>query len=262
MSNVPPTYLAELNPHERDSHITFDEGPHIYTIHGDSNYTSVTTWNHYHFEQFDADRIIKGTMNGKNWNPSNKYYGMTADEIKQSWDKNRDEAAGAGTKMHYDIECFYNNMDVKNDSIEYEYFMCFVRDFPELNARPYRTEWMIYHEELRLAGSIDMIYENADGTLCIYDWKRSKEITKTNGWNKWGNKECIEHLPDSNYWHYCLQLNTYKAIIQEKYGKKVGDLYLICLHPNNKNNSYQRIKVADLQEEVQELFALRRASLS
>ena len=114
MTNVPPTYLAELNPHERDSHITFDEGPHIYTIHGDSNYTSVTTWNHYHFEQFDADRIIKGMMNGKNWNPSNKYYGMTADEIKQSWDKNRDEAAGAGTKMHYDIECFYNNMDVKN----------------------------------------------------------------------------------------------------------------------------------------------------
>ena len=71
MTNVPPTYLAELNPHERDSHITFDEGPHIYTIHGDSNYTSVTTWNHYHFEQFDADRIIKSMMNGKNWNPIN-----------------------------------------------------------------------------------------------------------------------------------------------------------------------------------------------
>ena len=25
---------------------------------------------------------------------------------------------------------------------------------------PYRTEWMVYHEELRLAGSIDMIFEN------------------------------------------------------------------------------------------------------
>ena len=48
------------------------------------------------------------------------------------WDKNRDEAAQAGTKMHYDIECYYNNQDVKNDSIEYSWFLRFVKDFPEL----------------------------------------------------------------------------------------------------------------------------------
>ena len=34
----PPTYLAEIHPHERDSHISFDEGPHIYTIDGDSSF--------------------------------------------------------------------------------------------------------------------------------------------------------------------------------------------------------------------------------
>ena len=37
----PPTYLANKYPHERDSHIHFDEGPHIYTIDGDSDYMSV-----------------------------------------------------------------------------------------------------------------------------------------------------------------------------------------------------------------------------
>lgn len=73
--------------------------------------------------------------------------------------------------------------------------------------------------------------------------------------------ECIEHLPDSNYWHYCLQLNTYKAIIEEKYGKKVDEMYLVCLHPENKNKSYQRIKVEDLQKEVGELFKLRKGEL-
>jgi len=52
-------------------------------------------------------------------------------------------------------------------------------------------------------------------------------------------------------------LNTYKAIIEKKYGKKVTDMYLVCLHPDNKNKSYQRIKVADLQTEVKDLFALR-----
>ena len=51
----PPTYLAKKFPHERDSHIVFDEGPHIYTIDGDSSFMSVTTWNHSHFSHFDAD---------------------------------------------------------------------------------------------------------------------------------------------------------------------------------------------------------------
>jgi len=40
----PPTHLANLNPHERDSHILFDEGPHVYTIDGDSDFMSVTTY--------------------------------------------------------------------------------------------------------------------------------------------------------------------------------------------------------------------------
>ena len=38
--------LSKKNFHERDAHISFDEGPHIYTIDGDSDYMSVTTWNH------------------------------------------------------------------------------------------------------------------------------------------------------------------------------------------------------------------------
>ena len=56
----PPTYLAKLNPHARDERIVFDEGPHIYYIDGSSTgYMSVTTFNHAHFEKFDADKIIQ-----------------------------------------------------------------------------------------------------------------------------------------------------------------------------------------------------------
>ena len=57
-SKIEPTYLANKNAHPRDSHILFDEGPHIYTIDGDSDYLSVTTWNHSHFPHFDSDKII------------------------------------------------------------------------------------------------------------------------------------------------------------------------------------------------------------
>ncbi len=155
--------LKNLHPHQRDSRIVFDEGPHIYHIDGScEGYISCTTWNHSHFEHFDADAIIDKMMSSKNW-PNNKYYGKTSDEIKQLWEQNRDQAAEAGTKMHLDIEYFYNQMEVKNNSIEYQYFQQFVKDYPMLKA--YRTEWTVFHEELKIAGSIDMIFENPDGTF-------------------------------------------------------------------------------------------------
>ena len=102
-----PDYLEKQNPHPRDARISFDEGPHIYTIDGDDSFTSVTTWNHQHFRKFDADATITKMMGSNNW-PNSKYFGLTREEIKDSWERNRDEAAKAGTEMHYNIECYYN----------------------------------------------------------------------------------------------------------------------------------------------------------
>lgn len=252
------SFLKQKNPHCRDARITFDAGPHIYTIDNDPSvkYVSVTTWNHKHFEQFDADAIIERMMSGPNW-PQSKYYGMTRDQIKATWDKTRDDAAAAGTAMHYNIECVYNGSrleDVDDGSIEFGYFRRFFADHKE-RLEPYRTEWMIFHEEMRLSGSIDILFKNLDdGTYSIYDWKRSKEIKRTSFGGAFAKTPEIEHLPDSNYWHYSLQLNTYKTILEQKYGMVIRDMFLVCLHPDNANKSYMKIKVADLSEEMRLLF--------
>jgi hypothetical protein len=110
-----------------------------------------------------------------------------------------------------------------------------------------------------------MVFENLDpatgiptGTLSMYDWKRSKEIVLHNPFNKWATTPGLEHVPDTNYWHYCLQLNTYKAILESKYDLKIYDMYLVCLHPENKNKSYQRIMVINMQNDIQKLFEQRR----
>jgi hypothetical protein len=258
ITKITPDYLYYKNIHPRDAHISFEEGPHIYTVLGErGTYTSVTTWNHNHFSQFDADAIIDKMMKGKNWNnPTYKYYGMTREQIKAMWDEKRDSASGAGTNMHYDIECYYNNMEINNDSIEFSYFKRFVSDFPELKA--YRTEWTVYYEEVKLSGSIDMIFENPDGTIQIYDWKRCEQIVHDHPFNEGAINPCIKHLPNTNFWHYALQLNTYRKILEDKYGKKVTSMFLICLHPNNHNNSYQRIEIPFLYKEIDDLFQQRR----
>lgn len=271
-----PSVLAVNNPHVRDRFIEFFEDGHKYIITNDTcNYTSVTTINHTHFPKFNEDDIIKNMMNGKNWKEGNKYWGLTPEQIKQQWDTTRKNASESGTKLHYDIECFMNNSVVpypythnelyeyekinnQHNSVEWTQFIEFIKDTCHL--KPYRTEWTIYDEELKIAGSIDMVYEKPNGTLAIYDWKRSKEITKVNNFNKFAITECICHVPDTNFWHYALQLNTYKAILERKYHKKVSDLYLVQLHPDL--SSYELIKVPVLTKEIDTLFAERLYQLN
>ena len=185
---------------------------------------------------------------------------MSKEEIQEQWKQNGQTASAAGTKLHYDIECFYNGKLPDNASIEYQYFLKFHRTIGSA-LTPFRTEWMIWDKDLKFAGSIDMVYKDENGLLQIYDWKRCKEIKKTNRW-RCANTECIEHLPDSNFWHYSLQLNTYKAILEKNYGVKVSKMYLVCLHPNNKNSSFQRFEVPHLKSEINDLFALRSEMLT
>lgn len=283
-----------MNPHARDALIEFDAGPHKYTCAGEGNYMSVTTWLHSHFPHFDADAIIAKMRLDK---PTCKYYGKTPEQIKAGWDKNRDEAAAAGTEMHKLIEDYFIGMggnppgppdlgqvdpegrtqeaDAENGNTVSElsdasapcvrpsagggswgvspHFMKFLAAHPLLKC--YRTEWMIFDEDVRLAGSIDFVAENEDGTLTIYDWKRCKEIKKTNSFGGSALTECISHLPDTNYWHYALQLNTYKTILERKYGKTIKAMFLVGLHPDLP--SYQLLKVPDLRTEMADLFALR-----
>jgi len=121
---------------------------------------------------------------------------------------------------------------------------------------------MIFDEDLKIAGSIDMVYENPDGTLAIYDWKRSKEISKTNNWKQFATNPLISHLHDTNFWHYALQLNTYKAIIEAKYEKTVTKLCLVRLHPDTIEKTYELLDVPILEKEIAALFEERRKEVS
>lgn len=237
--------LADINPHERDMHISFQEKGHVYTIDGDRSFVSTTTLVHRHFKPFDADTIITKMMRSKKWQQS-KYFGQTPEEIKSGWNANGKAAAEAGTKLHADIESFYNGIPVVNDSIEYSHFQNFEKEHRQL--KPFRTEWYVWDKEHKLCGSIDMVYDNGDGTFSIYDWKRSKEIKQTNSFGERGLSDSTKHLHDCNFYHYALQLNVYKALLEKNYGIRVTDLAVVCLHPNNAN--YQKYKILDLQKEV------------
>ena len=60
-------------------------------------------------------------------------------------------------------------------------------------------------------------------------------------------------MPDTNFWHYALQLNTYKAILERKYGKTVTKLCLVRLHPDIQEETYEVLEVPFLTKEMSDL---------
>jgi len=219
---------------------------HVYKL-DDKTYTSVTTLVHRCFSEFDADKIlekmrIKGT----------KYDGMTKEEIKEMWNKNALEAQQQGTRMHAVIERYYKNEEVTSDEWALPEMQQF-KTFTEMNAlTPYGVEWRIYIEEVQLAGTIDFVALNEDGTLDLYDWKRAKQMDVHNSYNKYSS--IVHHIPDTNFGHYTVQLNLYKYMIEQKYNKKVRNMYLVCMYPTQM--SFQKYEVQDIQMDIPTILKL------
>ena len=225
--------LSKLYPHPFDEFISFEERRHIYTyIPLGMELPSVTTIIHRYFPKFDANNVISKMMNSPKW-PKSPYYGMTREAIKQQWEVNRKEAAEAGTGMHKSIEDYFNNkLQVVPNTYEFGLFLDFWSKFSQTNEKfkPYRTEWIVYSVSLNIAGSIDFVLSNDSGDLILMDWKRSKEIKHSNRFQK--GLSPIESLDDCNYNHYCLQLNTYRYIIEREYNKNVLAMFIVVFHPN------------------------------
>lgn len=244
--------LELQNKSSRCDLITFDEESHTYFIKGKQVGTSVTSFIHKFFSKFDPDKVIDQYYNYWQRSEHPQYFGLTKEEIKIVWEKERDY----GTFLHQMIEDFYNNkqtdlfteLDISVLMLDFAKFLQFHESNCDLE--PFRTEMRVFDEELDLAGSIDMLYKKPNGKYAIYDWKRTKSIRKT-GTLEYG-KGCLSDIPDLNFWHYSLQLNMYKYILEKNYGYEVEELVLVQIHPNLEHN-YKLHYCPDLQEKIQEM---------
>ena len=254
--------LAYKNEHERDKCIVFDEPTHTYTVNGTyQGYISCTGFLHEFFGHFDPVETIRKMKASPRW-PQSKYYGMSDEDIMALWSASGKSASESGTAMHLAIEQYLN--DAHDEIVpevmqtkEWEYFMDFWKEHGG-DLEPYRTEWEVWAEEIKLAGSIDMIFRRkSTGDFLIYDWKRSREIRTDNKFQT--GLGPVSHLPDCNYWHYALQLNVYRWMLQTHYGMKITELAILVFHPENKG--YKRYKLPLLEDEVAGMIESRKRAL-
>jgi very-short-patch-repair endonuclease len=253
--NTPLDFLEKKNQHSNDKTIVFIPETHQYLINGNPDTISVSQLIDKFFPEFDA---IKAATN---LNRKHKYFGLPVEEIVKMWKSEGLEQAELGTKLHLQIENFYNQKEYNDDSIEFKYFLNFTRQFPTMV--PFRTEWRIYDEKLLIAGTIDMVYKKEDGQLFMFDWKRSKKVVNNDGTpslkDPSGNYtefafDKLNHLTDDSYYRYCLQQNIYRHILEKNYNVTISSINLLILHPIY--DKYHLRTLPRMDDEVKYIFQM------
>lgn len=222
----------------RDTRISFEEDTHTYHIDGDaSNWISVTTFIHTFFKPFDSVSVATKMVNRPDFKSKYSNYQLEhtdkqdlINKIVALWQDNAKEASRQGTEMHAKIEAFYLGKEILDEGIEYDFFRDFAKNRIQKGYEPFRTEWRVFDEDSKIAGSIDMVYYHKEkDAYSIVDWKRCKEI-KYSGFDR--GLGPASKLQDCNYIHYSLQLNLYKYILEKNYGIKVFELSIVTVHPS------------------------------
>lgn len=238
----------QRNKHPRDSKISFDEQTHIYSL-GGKQLQSVTNFVNNSFPQFDAEFHAKKQA---------EKTGKSVEDVLKMWADKGEESRSLGTALHKRIEGYYQDISFLNTE-EDEAFNLFKQFANKITLEPYRTEWAVFDETHNIAGTIDFVdYQN--GEYIIYDWKRSDKIID-NGLpvkhNKYGEKGKypLEHLHNTPYYHYALQLSLYKFILENNYGMIISDLRLGIFHPSY-NKPYV-LRMPYLEKEINDIFGLR-----
>ena len=208
---------------------------------------SVTTVVESNFEEFDAIKTVTALYS--NWKASakSKYYKTIQatlndggdDEaakaaIQRMWTDKGREAREAGTRAHEAMELIGNGLPCA-DSPEVRLFC---KWFEGRGLQFYRTELITFVENkkgnLLLAGSVDLIATDDQGRHVLIDYKRSEKrltIDEPAYKGKKG-KGLLNHVPDTAFWRYSLQLSVYNRMLHRTQGIDCGDrMYILNVHP-------------------------------
>lgn len=245
----------EANKHPRDSRIDFNPEAHIYTAYSENGAAticdSVTTIVEDLFEKFDADywAVRKST-------PS-----RTPEMIKAEWEEAGRKARDLGTELHDRIEHYYLGCEPSSGALADKAFRNFISFARSHSLTPFRSEWRIFSEKYRVAGTLDFLVCNG-GRSEIYDWKRSSKLIDDQGKvidsNPYGKTAYhpIGHIPDTTFHHYALQVSLYRYLLETEYGITAEAAHLGTFHP-----AYDRPYIIDLPYLREEVIAILESRL-
>tara|TARA_B110000014_G_C20088376_1_gene569528 strand:+ start:531 stop:1241 length:711 start_codon:yes stop_codon:yes gene_type:complete len=200
-----------------------EEHKYILNTNPDLEFTSVTTFIGQFFEEFNAKKIATKLVTS-----NRNYMGMTVEEVLATWN----DAAEHGTKVHEELENYILNKDTLTEPKSIQ-GMNWLNKYKMKSSFDVYPEVIIYSEELKLSGTIDLLlFDKINNKYIIMDWKTSKKIDTKSYKNKRGTKPASANIEDTKFNHYALQLSLYRYLLEEYYGIEVTQHLIIHLKDN------------------------------
>jgi len=240
-----------------DKSVAFDSVSHTYTKNG-KKLTSVTSFISKFKNEFDSEYWSKkiALRDGK-----------SQEQVLKEWSDKGKKSCEIGTAIHKIFEDYIDGKySILNDAVFVDFMeldesyledfipkskvaLSFVKDFFQSKRLiPVYTEYIVHNHFL--AGQVDLICKDKDGNFYILDFKTNEKVEKEN-YGKY-LKDALKVIPDSTYYHYCLQLSIYKKMFSEP----VKNIYLVHI----KKDKYDFIKCDDVFEkfkiEFNDLFTV------
>jgi len=252
--------FTDAGKYAQDEFIDFEPERHIYTYKGQTRLLPVSSLIAYFFEQFDARAAAQRQFDR---------YGIPIEESLKKWERTGRMAREVGTFVHEQTECYFRDgtfasacpftfedqTEMVSVAKERQHFLRFVSDY---EIHPYRQEWPVYDTDLNIAGTIDMVCKEGD-EFVIYDWKRSSKVVNVLGQpivEAFGGRKSFNGitLPDTPFYHYCLQQNLYRYMLEAHYGIKVKAMNLVVLCADYP--SYVVVNVPKMDEVIGKIIGV------
>lgn len=239
--------------------VFFEDG-HYYEFKGQRVGTSVTTYIHQYFNEFDAEEMAEKVAAKEN---------KTVQQVLDEWAYKRDFACEKGKTCHEFVQSLWSGnqyvpllFDKSEDYINAvtkinSHFKKFRSDYDYLYEHLI-DELPIGSEEFDIASCVDhLFYNKLTGGLVLIDYKTNSYM---DGYNKKPYskrmKVPLNHMNDDTLHHYYLQLSIYKYLIEKYTCLKVEETLIVYASENTKN--YEIIKVNYLKKEVEKILENRR----
>ena len=224
-------------------HITFKEDTHQYFNPEQKEYSSVSKVLDNVQETFDRKGISAMMAITKA-----KDDGISVEEAQEiiltEWDHNRDSAGDHGNFIHDNLEDYLNTGKCHEKIVPVgKRIINFLSPYYK-----YHAEAIIYSAKHEVSGTADLSVQRTrtkKGIWDFYDYKTNQkkgiyfDSIKRDGakivkhYNRFYRKP-LEHLEDSNYNRYCLQLALYAYMAEITFDVKPGRLGIIFINENFK----------------------------
>jgi hypothetical protein len=245
--------------------IAFEEKWHKYSVVNKPGitFTSGTKFLKQFFQEFDKENISKRYAAKHN---------LSQKEVLDMWARKGTVSREAGTLTHAYLEGLALGKDMNIQECAYHVD----EEIAELALSKIRTAEVMFEQLVKeyeilkaemivaslkenIAGQVDLLARHkASGRLAFLDYKTNAEIKFENIFQN--GLGCLEHLQDTNYNHYCLQLGLYEYIAEtegylDEYIAEHGDWpYVERQIIHIRSDGYSFIPCQDVSVEINNML--------